>query len=87
VLPRRQAARAALAAQARANEYERIIERKILTRRVAPAAVLESAGLDAALTHDHAMRNPQKLGIRKFDAGAGIAVVEEYSMPQLDSSS
>src|SRR5689334_17902843 len=72
------AASATLFRHPRANECQRIIERELGAFGVAPPAIFELAGIDAALAHDQPVRNADELRVREFDARAGIAVVEEH---------
>ena len=40
-------------------------------------AVFELAGRDAAIAHDHAVRNADELGVRELDARTLVAIVEQ----------
>ena len=44
----------------------------------APVAVFEQALLQAALAHDHAVRDADELGVRELDAGPLVAIVEQH---------
>ncbi len=52
-------------------------EREFFGRFRAPVAVFEFAGGDAAIAHDHAVRNADEFGIRELDARTLVAVVEQ----------
>ena len=41
-------------------------------------AVFELAGLEAAIAHDHAVRNADELGVRELDARPLVAIVEQH---------
>ncbi len=57
---------------------ERIGQRKLFGRFRAPVTVFELAGREAAIAHDHAVRNADELGIRELDARALVAIVEQH---------
>ena len=46
--------------------------------RVAPVAVFELAGLEAALADDQAVRNAEQLRVGELDARARVAVVVQH---------
>src|SRR5580693_6257380 len=73
---RRRPARSGL--EALAQEAEGLVQRELGAGVVAPAAVLELAGLQAALRHHQAMRDAHKLRVRKLDSGAGVAIVVQH---------
>ena len=52
----------------------------------APVAVLELAGIEAAIGHDHPVRNAEQLRIRELDAGPRVAVVEQHFDARAPSS-
>src|SRR5579863_6668758 len=64
--------------QARAQEAERLIERKIGAGGVAAVPVLELARLEPAIRHHHAMWNAEQLRVGELDARTCVAVVEQH---------
>src|ERR1700753_4017134 len=73
--PRRGRARSR--SQARTHESERILQIELLAFGVASIAILKLSGLQAALSHDYAVRDAEQLGVREFDPRPGVAVVEQ----------
>src|SRR5882672_5149937 len=61
--------------QTRAHEGGRLIRGELGARAVAPLAVFESAGIEAAIRHHQAVRDAQQLGIGELDARARVTVV------------
>src|SRR5580704_9532474 len=63
---------------ARTQEGERFVRGELGAGAVAAMAVLELARLEAALAHHQAMRDAEQLGVREFDAGARVAIIEQH---------
>src|SRR5882672_509227 len=61
--------------QTGAHEGGRLIRGELGARAVAPLAVFESAGIEAAIRHHQAVRDAQQLGIGELDARARVTVV------------
>src|SRR5882757_5344909 len=73
--------RARSRSHARADEFERIVEREFLAFRITSIAVFEFACFQSTLTNHEAVRDTQQLCIREFDPGAGVAVVVQHLDP------
>src|SRR5438874_6431178 len=69
---------AASSPQARAHELERAVRGELGARALAPLAVLESAGLQAAIRHHQPVRDPEQLGVGELDARARVTVVVQH---------
>src|ERR1700683_5226058 len=67
--------------QALAQEAEGLVHRELGAGAVAAGALLELAGLEAALRHHQAVRDTHKLRVRKLDPGARVAIVVQHLDP------
>src|SRR5882672_2730033 len=70
--------RTLLTRQPAAQEGEGVAERKFFRGRGAAVAVFQLARFEAAVTHDHAVRNPEKLRVCELDSGTFVTIVEQH---------
>ena len=64
--------------QARAQEFECGMLRKVLALAGPTMAIFERAGLEPAFADDDAVRYAEQLGIGELDPGARVAIVVEH---------
>src|SRR5213595_3169058 len=69
---------AASSPEACAHELERAVRGELGARALAPLAVLESAGLQAAIRHHQPVRDPEQLGVGELDARSRVTVVVQH---------
>ena len=60
-----------------ADERDGIAQWKLFGGFRSAVAVFELAGGDAAVAHDHAVRDTDELGVRELDARTLVAIVEQ----------